>query len=33
MVVIEMEHGGLIKLEMNREQAPNTVKNFLYLVN
>ena len=31
MVVIEMENGGRITLEMGRDAAPNTVKNFLYL--
>ncbi len=31
MVVIEMESGGRITLEMDRDAAPNTVKNFLYL--
>ncbi len=31
MVVIEMENGGRITLEMDRDAAPNTVKNFLYL--
>ena len=31
MVVIEMEKGGRITLEMDRDAAPNTVKNFLYL--
>lgn len=33
MVVIEMENGGRITLEMDRDAAPNTVKNFLYLAN
>jgi peptidyl-prolyl cis-trans isomerase B (cyclophilin B) len=32
MVTIEMENGGLIKLELDRAAAPNTVKNFLSLV-
>ncbi len=31
MVVIEMENGGRITLKMDRDAAPNTVKNFLYL--
>lgn len=31
MIVIEMENGGRITLEMDRDAAPNTVKNFLYL--
>ena len=31
MVVIEMENGGRITLEMDRDAAPNTVKNFPYL--
>ncbi len=31
MVVIEMENGARITLEMDRDAAPNTVKNFLYL--
>lgn len=33
MVVIEMEHGGIIELELYPEAAPKTVKNFLKLVN
>lgn len=32
MVVIEMEHGGVIKLELYPEAAPITVKNFEKLV-
>lgn len=32
MVVIEMEKGGIIKLELYPEYAPVTVKNFLELV-
>ena len=28
MVVIEMENGGVIKIELNREAAPKTVENF-----
>ena len=32
MVVIEMENGALIKLELDREAAPVTVDNFLKLV-
>ena len=32
MVVIEMENGKTIKLELDREQAPITVDNFLKLV-
>lgn len=32
MVVIEMENGGKIKLELCPEQAPITVENFLKLV-
>ena len=31
MVIIEMENGGKIKLELDAKSAPNTVKNFLYL--
>ena len=31
MVVIEMEHGGLIELELYPEAAPKTVANFLKL--
>ena len=31
MVIIEMEGGGLIKLELDPSAAPNTVKNFKYL--
>lgn len=33
MVVITMENGKTIELEMDREAAPNTVKNFLSLAN
>ena len=32
MVVIEMEHGGKIELELCPEAAPKTVENFLKLV-
>lgn len=32
MVTIEMENGGIIKLELDKNAAPNTVANFLYLV-
>ena len=31
MVTIEMENGGKIELKMNRDAAPNTVKNFVSL--
>ncbi len=31
MIIIEMENGGLIKVELNRNVAPNTVSNFLHL--
>lgn len=31
MVIIEMENGSVITLEMDRNAAPNTVKNFLSL--
>jgi peptidyl-prolyl cis-trans isomerase B (cyclophilin B) len=31
MVIIEMENGKQIKLEMDRSAAPNTVDNFLHL--
>ena len=31
MVIITMENGGRIELELDRAAAPNTVKNFLYL--
>lgn len=31
MVIIEMEGGGKIKLEMDRQAALNTVKNFVSL--
>ncbi len=33
MVIITMENGGKIELELDRAAAPNTVKNFLYLAN
>jgi peptidyl-prolyl cis-trans isomerase B (cyclophilin B) len=33
VVTIEMEGGGVIKLELYPDKAPNTVKNFVYLVN
>ncbi len=33
IVVIEMESGGIIKIELYPEQAPITVKNFVKLVN
>lgn len=33
MVIIEMEGGGKISLELDATAAPNTVKNFKYLVN
>lgn len=33
MVTIEMENGELIKIELYPEIAPNTVKNFISLVN
>ncbi len=33
MVIIEMENGSKIKLEMDRTAAPYTVKNFLNLAN
>lgn len=32
MVVIEMENGGIIKLELDTTAAPNTVRNFKTLV-
>lgn len=32
MVIIEMENGGCIKLELDSEHAPITVENFLNLV-
>ncbi len=32
MVIIEMENGGQIKLELDEKAAPNTVKNFKHLV-
>ena len=31
MIIIEMETGGKIELELYPEKAPNTVKNFLWL--
>ena len=31
MVIIEMENGGQIELEMYKDKAPNTVANFLWL--
>ncbi len=33
MVIITMENGDVIKLELDKTAAPNTVKNFLYLAN
>ena len=33
IVTIEMENGGVIKAELYPEIAPNTVNNFLSLVN
>ena len=33
MVVITMENGGQIKLELDAAAAPKTVENFLRLVN
>lgn len=33
MITIEMENGGKIQLKLYPEQAPNTVKNFIYLAN
>lgn len=32
MVVIEMENGGLIKIELDADAAPKTVENFIDLV-
>jgi len=32
VVTIEMEHGELIKMELKPEIAPQTVKNFIYLI-
>ncbi len=32
MVVIEMDNGGIIRLELDEKAAPETVKNFLRLV-
>ncbi len=31
MIIITMENGGVIEIELDRSAAPNTVKNFLYL--
>lgn len=31
MVIISMENGGRMQIELDREAAPNTVKNFLFL--
>ena len=31
MIVITMENGGVIEVALNKEAAPNTVANFLYL--
>ena len=33
MVIIEMENGAKIKIELDRTAAPNTVNNFLSLAN
>ena len=33
LVTIEMENGGVIKVELYPEYAPNTVNNFISLVN
>lgn len=33
MVIITMENGNVIELELDSKSAPNTVKNFLYLAN
>ena len=33
VVTIEMENGGIIKVELYPEYAPNTVNNFISLVN
>jgi len=33
MVIIEMENGKQIKLEMDYKNAPNTARNFVYLAN
>lgn len=33
MIVIEMENGKKIEIQLNPQAAPNTVKNFLYLAN
>jgi len=33
MITIEMENGGIIKLELDESAAPNTTKNFKYLAN
>ncbi len=32
IVTLEMENGGIIKIELYPEYAPNTVNNFIYLV-
>lgn len=32
VVTIEMENGNIIKVELYPEIAPNTVKNFIFLV-
>ena len=32
MVIIEMENGGVIKLELDASAAPKTVENFVSLV-
>lgn len=32
MVIIEMDNGGIMKLELDKESAPITVENFLKLV-
>ena len=33
MVIIEMENGAKIKIELDRTAAPNTVNNFISLAN
>lgn len=33
IVTIEMKNGGLIKAELYPETAPNTVNNFIHLIN
>ena len=33
VVTIEMENGGIIKVELYPEYAPNTVNNFISLIN